>query len=111
MSRWVVSISGPRWVVGSGASVSMVFRPLRVDQVVVGSTTAPGPPRNQDAIGQAAQAFSALSWGPEGGPAEPSSAPATVASTVLGDVLQLVEPTVILKEVALQDNVCPLQAA
>ena len=64
--------SGVELVVGSRASVSMVDRSL------VGSTKA--PLMNQDAIGQAAQAFSASSWGcrnPQGSPAEPSYSPAT----------------------------------
>ena len=96
----------PSWVelvVGSRASVSMVDRSL------VGSTKA--PLMNQDAIGQAAQAFSAASWGPrnpEGRPAgasyDPgtvaSSVPATVESTVLSDVL-----------VALQEHETPRQAS
>ena len=97
----------PSWVevvVGSRASVSMVDRSL------VGSTKA--PLMNEDAIGQAAQAFSASSWGPrnpQGRPAGasyalgtvPSTVPASVPSTVLGDVVV----------VALQEHATPRQAA
>ena len=107
----------PSWVelvFGSRASVSMVDRSL------VGSTKA--PLMNEDANGQAAQAFSASSWGPripEGRPAGASYAPgtaastlpATVASTVLGDVAQLAQPTVILNALALQEHETPLQAS
>ena len=108
--------SGVELVVGSRASVSMVDRSL------VGSTKA--PLMNQDAMGQAAQALSASSWGPrnpDGSPAGASYAGAcwtpatvassTVASTVLGDVLQLAQPTVILKALALQEHETPLQAS
>ena len=98
----------PSWVelvFGSRASVSMVDRSL------VGSTKA--PLMNEDANGQAAQAFSASSWGPrnpQGRPAGasyalgttvPSTVPASVPSTVLGDVVV----------VALQEHATPRQAA
>ena len=97
----------PSWVevvVGSRASVSMVDRSL------VGSTKA--PLMNEEAIGQAAQAFSASSWGPrnpQGRPAGASYAPGTVPSTVPASVPSTVLGDVVV--VALQEHATPRQAA
>ena len=64
--------------------------------------------------GQAAQASSPSSWGgsdPQGSRAEPSSCPtATARMRATPDDLQMVQPTVILKQVACEEHERPLQA-
>ena len=97
-------------VVGSLASLSLVFRPPWVDPVLVGSTRASVAlmaqamaPGLEHPIGQAAQASSASSWGgrnPQGSAAEPFSSPATAQNPATADDLQMLQPTVIVEEVA-----------
>ena len=115
----------PPWVdpvvVGSRASLSVLFRTPWLDAPLVASTWASVSlmaqamaPGLEHPIGQAAQAFSASSWGcrnSQGSPAEPSYSPATARDHATPDILQLVQPTVILPQVALQEPESPLQAS
>ena len=115
----------PPWVdpvvVGSRASLSVLFRMPWLDPASVASTGASVSlmaqamaPGLEHTIGQAAQAFSASSWGcrnPQGSPAEPSYSPTTARDHATPDVLQLVQPTVILPQVALQEHESTPQAS
>ena len=105
MPPWVDAL-----VVGSRASLSVVLRAPWLDPALIASTGASVPlmaqamaPGLEQPIGQAAQASSASSWGgrdPQGSAAEPFSSPATAQNPATADDLQMLQPTVIVEEVA-----------
>ena len=105
MPPWVDAL-----VVGSRASLSVLLGTPWLDPAFVASTGASVSlmaqamaPGLEHPIGQAAQASSASSWGgrnPQGHAAEPFSSPATAQMHATPDDLQMVQPTVIVKEVA-----------